>query len=168
MIKYGNSTRRRVSDLETMREILQCQFKRNWADRYTFFSKQPEFLQINLRSHRHCSPLVRHQWPSLFPAILVCQTTALLDTKGVGAGLRGVVACISKSAEGQCQYTDMGGCLWHDSAACWGGSGGRVGLGEGTTAGKAKDEDGCRSYGWERGWEERALAVGGVVDCIWL
>ena len=52
-------------------------------------------------------------------------------------------------------------CLRDYSAACWSRSGGSAGLGKGTRAGRAEDEDRCRSQRWEGGREERALGVGG-------
>ena len=72
-----------------------------------------------------------------------------------------MVACIPESTDWECEHTDVGDCLRDYSAACWSRSGGRAGLGKGTTAGKAKGEDGCRSSRREGGRKERALAVGG-------
>ena len=76
-----------------------------------------------------------------------------------------MVACVSEGTDGQCEYTDMGNRLRDNSAACRSRNGGGAGLAEGTTAERAEDEDGGRIWRWERGGEERTLAIG---DVLWL
>ena len=123
-------------------------------------SKQSPVLQIDLRPHSHCSALDRHQWPSFLPTVLVLETTALLDPKGLGAGLCGVVAGIPKSTDWECEYTDMGHCLRDGSAACGSSGGCGTTFIKGTRAGKAADKDGCGSRKWEGRREEGTLASG--------
>ena len=162
MTKFWHSMMRKVRRTlgAIKKKSLYCECEKDRANRYAFYSKQPQVLQIDLRPHRHCPPLDWHQRPSLLLAVLVLQKTALLDTEGLGAGLCGVVACIPKSTDWECEYPDMGDCLRDYRAACWSRSCGGAGLGTGTAGREAEGEDGCRSRRWSGRRKERALAAG--------